>query len=477
VSTANAVYWRWGAIACALGVGALLAWASGMIGPARTPAGVAHILGYEVRGDDLWIIGVGTVCSISCALLGCYLVLRRLSLLGDAISHAILPGLAIAFMLTGSRGTWPMLCGALVAGGVTVVLTSLISGRKGGVLSAGGLVKEDAAMGVVFTTLFAVGVLLISWVARDVDLDPGCVLYGLIELTPFNTVSIAGVEMPRAFVVGVCVLGLNIVFVTMCYKELKIISFDPALAASMGVAVGLVHYILMGLVAATAVASFEAVGSILVVAMLAGPAATAYLLTDKLSSMLVLACITAVVSAILGYIAAVWLNTSVAGMIATVSLVLFCVCVVASPRHGVVARVVRRWMLRVRIALEDILGMLYRAEEGGQTQGVTTPDVLSMAGTGAPSRIALALLVRRGWALRDAQGLCALTAVGREEARRLVRGHRQWERFLAEQLAFDPSKVHAGAHRMEHYLTDEVRAGLDASAPAADVDPHGKPIP
>jgi manganese/zinc/iron transport system permease protein len=456
---------------CALLVLVVL-WAviSGFIAPATS--GLFKVRGYDVRADDLWIIATSAISAISCALLGCYLVLRRLSLLGDAISHAILPGLAIAFMITGSRDVLPMLGGAMAAGLLTVILSSLLSGRSGGAV----LVKEDAAMGVVFTTLFAIGVLLISWVARDVDLDPGCVLYGLVELAPFNTVSMFGIEAPRALVVGFWVLLLNVIFVITCYKELKIISFDPALAAAMGISVAFFHYMLMGAVAATAVASFEAVGSILVVAMLAAPAATAHLLTDRLHTMLWIACTSAVLSCILGYAGAVWLNTSVAGMIATVSLMLFGVAVIASPRHGLIARAVRRWMLATRIALEDVLGVLFRAEESATVPVLSSREVLAAAGGTVPGRLAVYFLVRRGWILRDSTGACTLTTRGREEAKRLVRGHRQWERFLAERLAMDPTKVHAGAHRMEHYLSDELRAELDAAA-LSSVDPHGKPIP
>jgi ABC-type Mn2+/Zn2+ transport system permease subunit len=286
-----------------------------------------------LTSTDLWTLATAIVCCVTCSVLGCYLVLRRMSLLGDAISHAILPGLALAFLFTGSREPLPMLLGAATVG----VLTALLSAG----LSKWGKVPEDAAMGVVFTTLFALGVVLITFVARQVDLDPGCVLYGLIELVAFDTRQVFGIAMPKAFLELSVLLLVTLSLITLFYKELRIVCFDPALATSMGISAALVHYGLMTMVAATSVLSFEAVGSILVIAMLVAPGATAQLLTDKLSRMLWWSGALAALSATLGYLLAVKLNTSVAGMIATVSLALFMLACLLAPRYGVVPRLLR----------------------------------------------------------------------------------------------------------------------------------------
>lgn len=293
-----------------------------------------HLGTYGVSTNDVWTAATGAVCCVACAIVGCFLVLRRMSLLGDAISHAILPGLAIAFMLTHTREPAGMLAGALVVGVLTAVLSTG--------LSRWGRVPEDASMGVVFTSLFALGVILITLVARDVDLDPGCVLYGLIEFVPFETVRVFGADMPRAFVWLAIVLMVNGALIATFFKELRIVCFDPQLASTMGLSAAVVHYGLMTCVAGTAVASFEAVGSILVVAMLVAPGATAHLLTDRLSSMIWLSAAIGCVSALAGYAMGVWLNTSVAGMIASVSLAIFALAAIASPRYGVLARWIRR---------------------------------------------------------------------------------------------------------------------------------------
>ena len=263
--------------------------------------------------DDLWTMATAVLASVACGLVGCWLVLRRLSLLGDAISHAVLPGIAGAFLLTGTRDVLPMLAGATVIGVATAFISSAL-GRWG-------RVDRDAAMGVTFTSLFALGVVMMSLAARQVDLDPGCVLYGLLEFVPFDTVELLGMPVPRAAAWLGAVLVIDVVLILAFFKELRATSFDSAHAASLGIRVGVVHLGLMAAVAANTVVAFESVGSILVVAMLVAPGATARLWTDRLVPMLWLASAIASATAIVGYLAALELNTSAAGMIATISMV------------------------------------------------------------------------------------------------------------------------------------------------------------
>jgi manganese/zinc/iron transport system permease protein len=181
----------------------------------------------------LWTILIGAIANTACALLGCFLVLRRLSLLGDAISHAVLPGLALAYFVSGSIQGWPILVGAMAIGMITAFLTQS--------LHAFGNVPEDASMGVVFTSLFAIGVILIN-AAPYADLDPGCVLYGMIEYTPLDTIELLGWEVPRTLVTLSIALALTLAFIVTLWKELKKVSFDAALAAALGISVAAIHY-------------------------------------------------------------------------------------------------------------------------------------------------------------------------------------------------------------------------------------------
>lgn len=293
------------------------------------------------------ILLVGSFVAASCALLGCFLVLRRMVLLGDALSHSVLPGIAIAFLLTGSLASFPMIIGAGTFGVLTVVLVQLLnrSGRLG----------EDASIGVVFPAFFALGVLIISRYARDVDLDIDCVLFGEIAYTPLDIWVLGGVELPRAAWVMGGILVFNVLLVTLLYKELKVTSFDPALAAALGLSPLVVHYILMSAVSVTVVGSFQSVGAILVVAMLVVPAATAFLLTRRLRQMLGLAVVLGVLSAWSGYAMAYALDCSIAGGMATSAGGFFSLAFLFAPRRGVVARAHAYRRLRVELSGQLLL--------------------------------------------------------------------------------------------------------------------------
>jgi len=274
---------------------------------------------------DTWIVIVGALGAMACALPGCFLVLRRMSMMGDAISHAVLPGLAMAFLITASRTSVTMFIGAAIAGVLTAVFTQWVSKF--------GMVDRGAAMGIVFTTLFALGLLLIVQAADHVDLDPGCVLYGAIELTPLDTIRLfSRWDVPRASLVVGGALVMNILFVLLLFKELRISSFDPELATTVGVNATLMHYLLMTVVAITTVAAFESVGSIIVIAMLIVPPATAFLLTQRLVAMIVLSVVFALISAVVGHLGAItvprWFgfeDTRTAGMMSATAGLLFLV--------------------------------------------------------------------------------------------------------------------------------------------------------
>jgi manganese/zinc/iron transport system permease protein len=286
--------------------------------------------------DSFWIILTGALAAGSCALVGTFLVLRKMSMLGDAISHAVLPGIAIAFFLTQSRASLPMVIGAGAIGVLAAFLIETLHRR--------GKLQQDASIGVVFTWLFALGVILISLFAGSVDLDQDCVLYGEIAYVPLDLwINSAGASLgPTAVWLLGAVFLVTLIFVLLGYKELKITSFDPALAASVGISATLWHYLLMGMVSLTTVSSFESVGAILVVALLIAPPATAYLLTDRLDRMLVYAVLAGILASIGGYYLAVWMNGSIAGAIAVVAGIEFLLAFIFSPTHGLLFKRLRQ---------------------------------------------------------------------------------------------------------------------------------------
>lgn len=427
---------------------------------------------------DTWVVIVGTLSATSCALLGNYLVLRRMSMMGDAISHAVLPGLAIAFLITGSRDSVPMFAGAAIVGVLTAVFTQWVH--------TFGKLDQNASMGVVFTTLFAIGLLLIVRALDEVHIDAGCVLYGAIEFTPLDTVTVLGFEnVPRAAVTLGGVLVVDIVIVILFYKELKISAFDPALATTLGIHANAMLYLLMGLVAMTTVASFESVGSILVIAMLIVPGATAHLLTDRLGAMIAISLVVAALSAGLGHLSATvvpgWFgfpSTITSGMMAVVSGVLLALAVLFSPRYGIISRAWHRLALTMQIVREDVLGLLYRVEElSTQPETCIVSHSLlreTVGGAGLLRAVALAQL-RRGGTVDRVDNSYRLTASGRISARRLVRSHRLWETYLFKHLQLPADHVHTSASRLEHVRGMTERVGDTLGHPAQD--PHGKPIP
>ena len=272
--------------------------------------------------DELWIIAIACLAGISCSLVGVFLVLRRLAMLGDAISHSVLFGLITAFILFSSRSPIVMFLGATAAGLLTAYLTDFLNRH--------GKLKQDASIGVTFTWLFAVGIILISAFAAQVDLDQECVLYGEIAFAPFDRFNVFGLDIgPRAFWILLFVTILNLIFVAVGFRRLRTIAFDPVLASTLGLSVTLWHYLLMTLVSVTTVAAFESVGAILVVALLVIPANAAYLLSKSLSSMLMQAVFFSVLSALAGYFFAAQFDVSISGAIVVASGVILLFVIIA----------------------------------------------------------------------------------------------------------------------------------------------------
>lgn len=410
----------------------------------------------------------GILCSVNCALLGSYLVLRRMSLIGDAISHAVLPGLVIGWIVTQSNDVLPMFIGALAAGVLTAVLSEF--------LRRVGRVTEDAALGTVFTMLFALGVILINNFTAGKDLDPGCVLYGSIESTFLQHLVIDGRSWGfRAFWILGGTLAVTLLFVGVFYKELLICSFDPQLAKTQGFRPTVMHYLLMIIVALATVAAFESVGSILVVAMLIVPAATAHLLTDRLGLMQLTAVGVAIAASALGAWSGREFNVTMAGMMAVWAGAMLTAAALFSPWHGVLAKQLRRWGLQMRIYREDVLGILYRLEEQHHRDLATVGRVKSWAGGGWGQFGALWTLHRQGLTRQEGDRL-ELTDTGRKSAEGLVRGHRLWEVLMVHELGYRPTEVHAESDQVEHFLSPAAERELQELA-RAEKDPHGKDIP
>ena len=260
--------------------------------------------------NDFYTILTASLVAINCALMGGFLMMRKMVMIGDAISHAVLPGIFVAYYISGSTASLPILAGAAFSGILATLMIEWFTKKA--------RLQSDAAIGVSYTLLFAIGIILISKWGQNADLDQQCVLYGEIEQISFWLQPIAfGIVLPKQTVILLAVAVLLIGAVIWGYKVLFITTFDPDFALSTGVAVTFWHYFLMSGVSLTTVVSFESVGAILVIAFLSGPPAIAYLLTEDFKKMLILACLVGILCSIGGYYAAKWLDVSVAGAIST----------------------------------------------------------------------------------------------------------------------------------------------------------------
>lgn len=298
-----------------------------------------------MSGVEIEIQLLAITVAVACALPGVFLVLRRMALMSDAISHTVLLGIVVAFFVVQDLTSPILIFGAAVTGVLTVALVEAVRGT--------GLVKEDAAIGLVFPALFSIAVILITRFAGDVHLDTDAVLLGELALAPFRRMVIGGVDLgPRALWVMLAILALNAAFLIVFYKELKLSTFDASLAAALGFSPVLLHYAFMGVVSVTAVGAFDSVGSILVVAFMIVPPAAAYLLSDQLGRVIGLSAAFGALSAVLGYWVARWLDASIAGTMASASGALFIVVLLFAPDRGLIALARRRARQRVEFARE-----------------------------------------------------------------------------------------------------------------------------
>jgi manganese/zinc/iron transport system permease protein len=364
-----------------------------------------------VSGDVI-IILTAVLVAIPCALLGTLLVLRQMAMMGDAISHAVLPGIVVAFFISESLGSLTALVGAGVFGLLTAVLVEALRNT--------GRVKEDSSIGIVFTALFALGVFLVSKFAREVHLDLNHVLYGEIAFAPLNALLVGGLNLgPRSLWTLGIVTTLAVGLVLLLYKELKIATFDSGLAASLGLSPALVHYLLMGAVSITTVGAFDSVGAVLVVAFLIVPPASAYLLTERLSTMMALAVALGTGSAVVGYYLAAVMDVAIAGMMAVVAGGLFVLALLFSPSHGLVANLLSRRRNGRFFARNLLLAGLERlggraTEEELARRLDWDEDSLSRAFNDAS---------RGGFVYGPAPGEVALTGKGQSTIRRLAGEH------------------------------------------------------
>lgn len=400
----------------------------------------------------------GTLVSIVCGVTGCFIILRRMAFLGDAIAHAMLAGVVGGYLLMkvvfGSEANAPaMLVGSLLAGFGTVALVGFVSKLS--------RIKDDTAIGIMYTGVFAAGGLAASLFSHYIHVD-------LLHFVTGNVLAVEMLDLWMMAFVAVFVLAV----VLLLYRSLQLTSFDPIMAASLGIPVVAIDYLLTTCTSLVVVSAVHIVGVILVVGMLVTPAATAYLLCNRLSRMLWLSAFFAVSSFWIGYAFSAWINVAPGSAIVVASTLQFLVVLTCAPRHGLLADWRRRRLAVPQRILEDILGSVNRSTEDWVSLKSLAQHV---EGAGMTLRRAVQSLVRQGW-LDCERDQVRLTESGRVEARRLQRAHRLWETYL-ERLGTPVDELHRQADRLEHVHDEAAVDYLDDKLGHPLVDPHGAEIP
>ena len=276
--------------------------------------------------DGFWIVLTGFLVASSTGMLGNLLLLRKMSMMGDALSHAVLPGIVIAYLISGSRASFPLLIGAIIMGLLTTFLIHFFSNN--------GKIQCDAAMGTVFTFLFAIGIILVTKYAGQADIDADCVLHGELAFVPLQQTSYFGITAPDAVLTLLLLFTFIQLVFLIGYKGWLLTSFNSEFAASIGIKTAIWHYSLMAATSVATVVSFESVGAILVIAFLVVHAATAFLITKDLKRMVVVIIIQGFLNSFGGYMLSNILNASISGSMAVISFVGFAIVFLVTKKEG-----------------------------------------------------------------------------------------------------------------------------------------------
>lgn len=393
---------------------------------------------------------------LMCGILGCFIFLRNMALVGDALSHAILPGVVVGFLVAGQSVlaffTGSVLAGLIAAFLITYIQTNVKS-------------KEDAAIGVVFSTMFSLGVIGISILTRKegVHLDLKDFLFG-------NVLAITPQDLWLTSLVAVFVVFSSITL----YRYLFISTFDPTLAKAMGVSTKVIHYFLMLLLSFTVVACMQSVGVILVVGMLIMPASTAYTLTKRLPSMIAISACIGVVCTVSGFLIAFALDITPGPAMNVVGAVIYLSAILFAPGSGKLSLWLNRRKASKAMKTDDLLKAM--VSQGSKKE----PDLLAiqqkMAWSNAVWKATWESALEMGW-IEEKSGKWALTGAGLKRGFELMGAHRTWEQFMVENLGYDKSQVHLQAEHLEHYLTPQLIEEIQTELGHPLKDPHGAYIP
>lgn len=414
----------------------------------------------NVRAVAIGSMLLGTAAGV----LGCFTYLRKRALLGDALAHATLPGVCLAFLVTGTKHPLVLLAGAIATGAAGMASVNAITRHT--------RIREDAALALTLSVFFGAGIVLLTRIQKS-----GAAAQAGLDRFLFGQA--ASLVQADVWLLG----GVTVVLlaaVALAFKEFRLLAFDNSFAATLGWPVGALEVLLSALIVVSVTVGLQLVGVVLMAALLVTPAAAARYWTDRLPRMIGIAAAIGALSGLAGAMVSLVAPRMPTGpwtvMAATFA---FAVSLLAAPRRGMVARALRRLRLRRRTADENVLKTLYHLGESGGDFAAGRTGAALAARRPMPERdldATLARLARAGWVRRE-DGSYTLTPAGRDRARRVVRLHRLWEVYLTERLHLAADHVHEDAENIEHILTPELERELEAALARPAFDPHRRTIP
>ena len=401
-------------------------------------------------------LAAAILVGMTCGLLGCFIVLRNMALIGDALSHSILPGIVVAFLLFGYSITG-FFSGAVFAGVLTAVAILWIQEKFA--------TKSDAAVGIVFTTMFALGVIGISLISTSQGIH--------LDLKDFLFGNVLGVGNTDLYLTGIIAI-FTLLSIVIFYRQLFITSFQPIVADTMGISSTAIKYFLMILLSLAVVASLQMVGVILVVSMLITPAATALLLSDNLKKVLIISAGLGMLAGVSGFMAAIVMEITPGPAMAVMSAIFYVTAGLFAPEKGLLRKIAQGRKSKTQILREDILKNIYKILNRGEKIAADQFELEKVS----PRKLKreLSILLKKGLIKKD-QNLLDLTADGSHKAIQLVRAHRLWESYLAGRVGLSEAQIHEDAEILEHLLPEELLDEVDKTLGYPETDPHGSPIP
>lgn len=413
-------------------------------------------------GNFTWVMIGCALIGAGASAVGVFSFLRKQALVGDAVAHALLPGVVLAFMFTGEKDIWILFPGAFVAGWLGLLSIDLISKNS--------KIKPDTAIAIVLTVFFAIGIVLLTHVQQS--------NYGNQSGLEAFLFGKAAAMLPADIALFVAVDVALILLIVLTYRYLKLYSFDPDFAKAIGLPVKLIQFILSSLTVLAVASGIQAVGVVLMAALIITPAAAARFFTGRLSHMIILAMVIGIISSVIGvYISSLALSMPTGPWIVMVLSIIAILAFIFAPGKGMLQRSRKRKIHQVKVRRENLLKLFYSLEEQSEKQFYTRPQLLrSRRFRGRELELLLNRLMKKGL-LQKQEDRYGLTETGRTEAARVVRLHRLWELYLNERMNIAPDHVHHDAEAIEHIITPELERELLKDLGYPELDPHHSEIP